>query len=122
MGAPYDIYSLNDLNFKDCSKYKMLIFIGAFKLNKKQENEIKKLKSNDRTLFFIGTPNIVNGLVKSEELLNAKLIKNTNLESTIISKKYSYGYEHEKYDTYAANDSSVIELGKYKNNGKTALY
>jgi len=122
MGAPYDIFSLNDFNSKDCSKYKLLIFIGAFALNDEQCKSINKLKSDNRTLLFIGAPNYSKGISESEAILETKLEELNSLESTILYKDLYYGYTNEKLDSITTSDKSVNSLGIYKNSCKTALF
>jgi len=119
MGTPYDIFSLNDLDYDDCQKYKALIFIGAFALTEKQKQTIEELKANNRTLVFIGAPDCVNK--NQNSILGMELDQVKGLESTIECENYSYGYEQEKTDAMFVKDTNVKVLGKYKNSSKSAL-
>lgn len=53
MGAPYDLYSLNDIDRIDPEQYKLFIFLDAIYLTKEQRDYINQtLKRDGRGLLF----------------------------------------------------------------------
>lgn len=63
IGAPYDLYSLKDLEKADREKYKLFIFLNAFSLNDRQRAYInRELKRDGRSLFFVGAPDYIDNV------------------------------------------------------------
>jgi hypothetical protein len=63
IGAPYDLYSLKDLEKADKEKYKLFIFLNAFSLNDRQRAYInRELKRDGRSLFFVGAPDYIDNI------------------------------------------------------------
>ncbi|MBO5909576.1 MAG: hypothetical protein J6Q67_07510 [Clostridia bacterium] len=63
IGAPYDLYSLKDLEKTDKEKYKLFIFLNAFSLSDRQRAYInRELKRDGRSLFFVGAPDYIDNI------------------------------------------------------------
>lgn len=122
MGAPYDSYSLNDLEKVDLNKYKLFIFIESVYLLDNQRAIINKLKNMDKTLLFVGPADYANnGLISASKLIEMNLKENPTLENTIVFNKNSYGYTNEKSDSFIIEDKEAKTLGKYKNTNETGF-
>ena len=62
LGAPYDIYMLNDLNNESVRrKYKLYVFLNAFFLTEADRRLIDSLKRDGKTLLFFYAPGYVDG-------------------------------------------------------------
>ncbi|MDD4872985.1 MAG: beta-galactosidase [Kiritimatiellae bacterium] len=60
IGAPYDIYLLDDLKDLDISKYKMLIFLNTFLLTQSERQMIsRKCMCNNRILLWFYAPGLI---------------------------------------------------------------
>jgi len=61
IGAPYDIYLLNDIFQNELGKYKMYIFPNAFYIDKNRRAQINKLlKKDGKTLVLLYAPGLIN--------------------------------------------------------------
>jgi hypothetical protein len=61
IGAPYDIYLLDDLNDLDVSKYRMFIFLNTFFLSDEQREIITlKCRYGKRVLLWLYAPGMIN--------------------------------------------------------------
>ena len=85
-GVPYDIYYLEDLlsGKVDASKYKMIVFLNAFRLTQAQRQKLDKLKNNHRTLVWIYAPGYV-----TEKSLSIQAI--SKLTGFPVKTKTGYG-------------------------------
>ena len=62
LGAPFEIFSFNDIAHVDLSSYKMFIFPGIFIVTSERMNILEKYVFNsDRTVLFAYAPGICNG-------------------------------------------------------------
>lgn len=62
MGAPFEVFSFNDLPKADLGQYKFFIFPGIFEMTPEKEELLKKyVFSNERTVLFIYAPGISDG-------------------------------------------------------------
>ncbi|MFA6815402.1 MAG: hypothetical protein WCS73_03820 [Lentisphaeria bacterium] len=60
MGAPYDIYLLDDIPNVDLSQYRLMVFANAFVLSDYQRQNIEKYCQKDkRVLFWLYAPGII---------------------------------------------------------------
>ncbi|MBR6765860.1 MAG: hypothetical protein IKM06_05170 [Clostridia bacterium] len=118
IGAPYDLFSFNDIDRIDKDKYKLYIFIDAFYMNDTQREYIQnEIKKNDRTLLFIGACDYVseNGFNKDnmEKMTGFKLDMLEKDEKNINSCNSTYGYKKIKTPTFCVEDASAEILGRY---------
>ena len=79
-GAPFDLYSLEDLN-KTIEKgiykqYKLMVFLNAYKIDSKTRVLIsKRLKQDGRTLLFLFAPGLLGGEFDKDHSLSLKGIE-----------------------------------------------
>lgn len=72
LGAPFQIFSFNDIGHVDLSRYKLLIFPGMFKLTKERQEILDKYVFKEgKTAAFVYAPAIID-----EEKLDKKLTEN----------------------------------------------
>ncbi len=62
LGAPFEVFSFNDLPYADLAQYRMLVFPGLFVVTPEKREVLKKYVFNhDRTVFFAYAPGICDG-------------------------------------------------------------
>ena len=62
LGAPFEVFSFNDLTKADLSRYKFLIFPGLFEVNHEKKEILEKyVFNNARTVLFLYAPGISDG-------------------------------------------------------------
>jgi hypothetical protein len=62
LGAPFEVFSFNDIPHVDLSSYKMFIFPGLFTVTPEKMNILEKyIFNSDRTVLFAYAPGICNG-------------------------------------------------------------
>lgn len=126
MGAPYDLYSLNDIDRIDPEQYKLFVFLDAIYLTKEQRDYINQtLKRDGRSLLFIGACDYANddglSLERVSQLVEMKIGILDNNETTVNAMQSSYGYEAPKAPTMYVQDEETEKLGTFAISGKCAL-
>jgi hypothetical protein len=126
IGAPYDLYSLKDIQKVDKDKYKLFIFLNAFSLKDEERDYINNiLKGNGRSFMFVGASDYINAE-------NANLERTFNLiemqggvlfkaETKIRAFNSEYGYKEPKDLTLFIDDENVKVLGRFSDSRKCAL-
>jgi len=77
LGAPFEVFSFNDLQTVDLSKFKLIIFPGLFVVTPEKLDILQKyVFSSDRTIMFMYAPGVCNG----EKLDIAYVKKLTGIE------------------------------------------
>lgn len=62
LGAPFEVFSFNDIGHVDLSSYKMLIFPGLFTVTPEKRSILEKyIFNSNRTVFFAYAPGMCNG-------------------------------------------------------------
>ncbi|MCD6360006.1 MAG: hypothetical protein J7M38_04015, partial [Armatimonadetes bacterium] len=103
MGAPYDIYAIEDLSAPEVRDgYRLYVFLNAFYLTPDQRAQIEALKSAGRTLLFFYAP----GYVSRETGLDAANIRTV----TVIGVGVKAGAELMKY-TASGDHPVAVEVG-----------
>ena len=125
MGAPYDLYSLNDIDQVDPERYKLLIFPDAMYLTDDQRKYINDvLKGGGRSLLFVGACDYVNDTDTSLERISALAEMNIGVlsedETTVSAMGSTYGYAEPKAPTLYIQDPQDA-LGVYAESGQCAL-
>ncbi len=123
MGAPYDIYSVCDLDKLDCDRYKLFIFLDQFCMTQETRNVInEKIKQPGKTLMFFGLADGVNE--KEISIQNASKMLGMNVAFDV--GKYSatafdtcYGSGTKMQRLYC-DDKECTVLGSFED-GKTSL-
>jgi len=124
LGAPYDMFSLNDLADIDTSQYKLFIFLDAFYLTKEQRKAINSLKCNGNNLLFMRACDFVTDKCLSADSMQKMLemsIEAVADEDKIIAFNTEYGHKHTTDHMFAVCDTDAEILGTYKESGKGAL-
>ncbi len=126
IGAPYDLYSLKDLEKVDQNKYKLFIFLNAFSFKDGEREYINRvLKGNGRSLMFIGPCDYIDANGKSAErtfsLIEMKGGALEKGEANIRAFNSSYGYEDAKDINFYIEDENASVLGRFSDSRKCAL-
>ncbi|MBE6703652.1 MAG: hypothetical protein E7583_00165 [Ruminococcaceae bacterium] len=126
MGAPYDVYSLNDIDRVSIDKYKLIILPDAFYLTDSQRSFINsRLKGGNRTILFAGACDYANddglSLERVKRLVGMEIDILETDENTIHAMDSTFGYEKAKTPTLYVNDDSAQIVGRYALSRKCAL-
>ena len=126
MGAPYDLFSMNDLDRVDPDKYKLFIFLDAIYLTDSQREYINRvLKGGGRSLLLIGACDYVSDDDISLDRVSALAEMDIGIleteETTVNAMDSAYGYEKPKAPTMYVRDEKAECLGTYEVSGKCAL-
>jgi len=126
IGAPYDLYSLAEMENIDKNKYKLFIFLNAFSLNESQRNYINRtLKGEGRSLFFVGAADYINatdkdiGRTSAITEMNCRILEKD--EAKIRGLDTSYGYDSPKNPTFYVEEGSAKVLGRFSDSRKCGL-
>ncbi len=126
MGAPYDLFSFNDIDRIDKDKYKLFIFLDSFYMTDSQREYIQtEIKKDNRTLLFLGACDYVSekgfSKVNMEKMSGFRLNKLEQDEKSINSCNSTYGYKEIKTPTWYVDDDSAEILGRYTISRKCGL-
>ncbi len=125
MGAPYDLYSLNDIDRIDRDKYKLFIFLDAYYMTDEQRAYINEyIKADNRTLLFVSGCDCVSDegfdKEKMEEMCGFKLEQLEKDERSINACDTIFGYKEPKTPTWYINEE-IEPLGRYSVSRKCGL-
>ncbi len=125
MGAPYDLYSLNDIDRIDKNKYKVFIFLDAYYMTDSQRDYINsELKKDNKTLLFVSGCDCISddGFSKEnmEKMCGFKLKQLEKDEKSINACDTIFGYKEAKTPTFFI-DEDVTPLGRYSVSRKCGL-
>jgi hypothetical protein len=60
IGAPFDMFSFNDIDRLDKDRYKLYVFVNVFSMTDEQRDYVnREIKANGRSLLFIGSTDYV---------------------------------------------------------------
>ncbi|MBR5295053.1 MAG: hypothetical protein IKU24_00515 [Clostridia bacterium] len=126
IGAPYDLFSMSDLERVDRNKYKLYIFLNAYALTEKEREYINKtLKGEGRSLLFVGPSDFIGedgaSLLRASDLLEMNLGILEKDEGKIRAFNSTYGYEKPKNPTLFVEDEKAEVLGRFSDSRKCAL-
>lgn len=126
MGAPCDLYSLNDLDRVDLSRYKLLIFPDAWYLTPEQRAYFDSpLKHSGKTLLFVGGCDYIRNWETSLDQVSEMTEMDIGIlqqdEATIHAMGDSYGYVAAKKPTFYVRGRESEKLGTFAESGKCAL-
>lgn len=126
MGAPYDLYSLSDIDRIPVDQYKLFVFLDAYYLTQAQREYINQtVKSGGRSVLFIGACDYVddNGFSKErmEEMADMQLERLEKDEATINAFDTIYGYAAAKTPTWYVCDADAQSLGRYTYSRKCGI-
>lgn len=126
MGAPYDLYSLNDVTRVDMSRYKLVIFLDAFSLTPAQRDCINRtVKRDGRSVLFVGPADYIdeNGvsLARTSALAEMNIALLPNGENKVHAFDSSYGYARIYDLTPYVDDPTATCLGRFAASRMCAL-
>ena len=118
IGAPYDLYSIEDLEKIDIEKYKLFVFPNEYYLSNKTRDLInKKVKGGGRSLLFVGSPDYTGPDGLSLERVSSLLEMQVGLlpvdEKSIGACGAVYGYAAPKKPTLFVADGADEVLGRF---------
>ena len=126
IGAPYDLYSINDLEKIDVDKYKLYIFPNEYYLSDTERRLIEeRVKGGGRSLLFVGAPDYAGesdlSLDRVSDILEMKVGILSTPEAKIGAFGSSYGYAEAKNPTLYVESDNAVTLGRFFESRKTAL-
>lgn len=126
IGAPYDLYSMGDIDRIDPDKYKLFIFLDAFYLTDEQREYINNtIKSKGRSILFIGACDYVNdngfSMERMESMSGMKLEVLDKDEEKVNACDSIYGYSEAKSPTFYVSDTDTETIGRFNQSRKCAL-
>ena len=91
LGAPFEVFSFNDLAKANIDQYKFFIFPGLFEVTPEKKEILKKyVFCNKRTVLFIYAPGISNGI--DLDITRVKELTGISFETLDISKVQHDGW------------------------------
>jgi hypothetical protein len=150
MGAPWDCYVADDLDHPDLPDgYKLYIFLNLFKPSEKIQNQIRRLREQGKSLFFLYAPGYIadNGFsqMAMQSLTGLPLVRldaadsmtgktgsenavpgqsAVQIRADLSGREQTYGFTEAVAPlfTLAADDIDGIEvLGQYADHAQPAL-
>lgn len=126
IGAPFDIYSICDLEKIDFDRYKLFIFANSFKMSEKTRNIInKKIKAKGKTVLWYAGPDCVAdneiSALKTSQIMDITVQKDLLKKHTATynGKEFGEGYEQE---TFVADDKDVKVLCEFSDGAPAVSY
>jgi len=126
IGAPYDLYSMNDLKRVDADRYKLILFLHAYSLTEDERSYINQtLKGGGRSLLFVGPADYMGEdgarTERSSSLLEMQIGILDKDENKIRAFNSEYGYKVAKTPTLFAKENGIQVLGRFSDSRKCAL-
>jgi hypothetical protein len=131
MGAPFDMYLIDDLLSNRLPSYKIYIFPDAYYLNNAQREAIEKLKTDKNTLIFMYAPGFVSdehlsitamsGLIGINMKMNKEGAPFRILERRNNTGTFTYGNDRIQAPTFFADDEKAEIIGINPRTGKGTL-
>ena len=91
LGAPFEVFSFNDLPRADLSPYKLFVFPGLFEVTPEKMSVLKKcVFNNNRTALFVYAPGICDG--KSLDAARVKALTGTAFATPGVSTAQRNGW------------------------------
>lgn len=85
MGAPFEIYSFNDIFQIDTNRFKFFLFPGLFEVTSEKKQMLENyIFNNNRTALFVFAPGICNG--KNIDTSRVKSLTGTEFKTPGVSK------------------------------------
>ncbi len=102
LGAPFEVFSFNDLPQAELSRYKMLVFPGLFEVTPEKADMLRKYVFNShRTVFFVYAPGLSDG--RSLDVARIKELTGTAFATPGVSAVQRDGWKA----VYASGYSDV---------------
>lgn len=118
MGAPYDLFSMQDIARIDAKQYKLYIFLDAFYMSDEQRRTItERLKKNGATLLFVcGADYVSDGGFseqRQENMLGMSLSRMETDEKSANAYGTIYGYKEAKGPLWFISDKDAEVVARY---------
>ena len=127
MGAPYDLYSICDLQKEVATsdRYKLYIFLDSFQIPESDKRFIEeKLKAKGKSILWIYAPGYISetgySLSNLCELVGMTIKENPLKENSIQFENKRYGFQNTLTPSFYVEDETASTLGTF-DSGKTAL-
>lgn len=125
MGAPYDMYSVCDIEKLDMEQYKLIIFASQFQQNEAVDKFVKRACDCGKTLLFMYAHNVIKNGVFSvatmSESLGMQICENPAREQCMLLDD---GYVMDSGNLkrcYAISDEGTNVIGHYQQSGQPAI-
>ena len=122
MGAPFDVYSVCDINDIDIDKYKLVIFLDAFEMNDELLRFNEKIKSGGRTILWMYAPDYVekgiDGILSST---NMNIKELSEEENVVLTDTSTLEYSSLPSPRFFIDEKDITVLGKYQETEKAAI-
>ena len=117
-GVLYDIYNLNDIMKTDISRYKMLVFLNAFKMS---EEIRQKLENIDAYKVWIHAPGYENNrnLHDIERIIGMKLVEAEECSSIKYAGE-TFGFTNQVTPLFEVKNAGMV-LAYYEDTQKAAV-
>ena len=126
IGAPYDLFSMRDLQRVDLERYKLVIFLDAFTLTEEERTYINTtVKNGGRSVLFVGPCDYISDTDVScrrmSDLCEMEIGLLSKDEATVRAFNSVYGYEAAKNPTPYVLENSARVLGRFADSRACAL-
>ncbi len=126
IGAPFDLFSFNDIDRINKSQYKLIVLLDSFYMTDNQRKYMnEQIKRDGRSVLFIGSCDYINddGISKKrmEDMIGMTIEEVDTKETKIGAMDTLYGYEKSKSPTWCVNDEKAVTLGRYNLSRKCGL-
>lgn len=122
-GAPYDLYSICDLELDKINNYKLYIFVNQYDISEKTRKYIsEKCQQQGKTVLWLYAPNYANGGLCNKEnisaITNMQVLENNNSHGAVVCENAAFNYEVSA-PYFSVNDTEATPLAFYED-GKVA--
>ncbi len=123
IGAPYDLYSISDINSPDIDKYKAIIILNSYDIPKQRMERIRKLQSNGAVVFWLYAPDYAHDSKCDVANISSSVGMNVQLSSLPHG---SLVYSNDKLENkiaapyFSISDSSARTIASFED-GEVAI-
>ncbi len=121
MGAPFDLFSLCDLERIHTEKYKLIIFLDAFSVSEKSRIWIEEMQKSKSVLFLYAPDYEQGGIEGIKGITKMNVSPLLDSEENALFEKEKISVEKLPQPRFFIEDENIISLGVYENSKKTFL-
>ncbi|MFA6543720.1 MAG: hypothetical protein WCS99_04795 [Limisphaerales bacterium] len=108
LGAPFEVFSFNDLSRADLARYRLFVFPGLFEITQEKMNVLRKhVLNNNRTALFLYAPGICDG--KSLDPARVKALTGTAFKVPGVSTVQHEGWKAVYVGNYAELTPAMLK-------------
>ncbi len=125
LGAPYDVYSIGDIDNCSSERYRMIILLDAFDISKERMATIRKLQSEGVTVVWLYAPDYANDAkndvsriveatgicVLESESSHGGLVYNEKVTKSVLAAPYFYVSDEKAVPLAYFEDGAVAVAG-----------